>query len=168
MKIVASALACSLLMLQVGAQAQPAQTKPDAARKTPARPSAPAWNNRNYKVNFDEYKWQQLKTAPDLPDMPPWPTGYKLADAIVTPNSKGGPAYQVTFESTDPPDKVLLFYSTVLPTYKWRILNKTKIGISATRGDANVSVSTLQSPNKKFPCQVLYLYSKDTKSGISQ
>lgn len=71
--------------------------------------------------NNDPSVSQNLTSAPELPDIPPY-TGkdFKFKSGTVQPNARGGPVYVVRLDVKEPKNQVIDWYDNVFRMYKWK------------------------------------------------
>ena len=153
-------LAVACVSITAALAETPKSTNPTVSSPFRKPTTAPA----PYKRDPSEFKYQMLKTAPDLPNMPPWPSAYKLMDSVVNPNARGGHVYQVTFETPDRPEQVMQYYQSMLPVYKWGVVSQTTMTLMAMRKPDIVQVNVMAPSRPKMKCRLLVLYNQNSKA----
>jgi hypothetical protein len=117
---------------------------------------------KDYKRDPNEFKWQELKNAPDLPDLPQYGGNAKYKQGTASPNARGGTAFSLVYTSKDPANQVMEWYSRTLSQYKWNVTqSKSGTMISAKKGKNVCTVSTTMRSDPKSVCDFIITFRED-------
>lgn len=115
-----------------------------------AQNTPPAYRQKPYQLNpAENHKLENLKDKVDLPDLPAYTGKSKFISGSVEQGSKGGPRYQMVFETEEPQNQVIDWYENVFRMYKWTDIQKSHSSISATHKDghfASIATDALINP----------------------
>lgn len=139
-------------------QSGTAKPAPGIIRRLPAGQNYPP-RTQPYKRDESQFKFEVLSKAPDLPDMPPYPSSAKFLDSSVSPNAKGGPAYHVLFTCSDPPTQIIQYYESMLPSMRWKIQRHTASTIYAVHGGNTVNVFVQRASRPNMKCDMWVIFS---------
>ena len=119
-------------------------------------------SGKDYKRDMNEFKWQELKTPPDLPDLPQYSGNAKYKQGTASPNARGGTAFSLVYTSKDPSNQVIDWYSRTLSQYKWNVQqSKSGTMISARKGKNFCTVSTTMRSDLKSVCDFIITFRED-------
>ena len=133
---------------------------PVLAQQQPTGPQG--HNGKDYKRDPNEFKWQELKTPPDLPDLPQYSGNAKYKQGTATPGARGGTAFSLVYSSKDPGNTVIDWYSHTLEQYKWNVMrSKSGTMISARKGKNVCTISTTMRSEPKSVCDFIITFRED-------
>ena len=81
---------------------------------------------------------QELKDAPELPQLPSYSGKLKFLRGYIQPTGKGWTVYHVSFMTPEEPLKVKDWYENALTMYQWKILNSAGQTITANHKDGHM------------------------------
>ncbi|PWT96675.1 MAG: hypothetical protein C5B53_09205 [Candidatus Melainabacteria bacterium] len=81
---------------------------------------------------------EQLKEAPDLPQLPSYSGKLKFLRGYTQPTGKGWTVYHIKYLTQEDPAKVKGWYENALAMYQWKILNSAGQTITANHKDGHM------------------------------
>lgn len=108
--------------------------------------------------NKEEFKFEQLKSPPDLPDFQFYQGNAKFLRGTSAPHAQGGTSYTMVFDCKEQPQRVFDFYNQTLSSNRWMVNNPSpgKL-LTAQKGKNDVVIQT-SSKTGAGVCDILVLY----------
>lgn len=102
----------------------------------------------------------QAFRLPDTPFLPPYSGRIVYGDVSTIPQTDGGIAYVITFETAEKPEQVLTWYKSAFEIYKWNIAEdaSAQYRLRALHGKNVASNIFLLSPRKTGSNAQVQLY----------
>jgi len=126
--------------------------------------SCQAVNAQQYKASQQadqnpEYKFQQLKSYQQLPDLPQYSGQAEFKHGVVYPQARGGISVTYNLQAREDKQTVLRWYQDALKIYHWNMSSEqAPDSVHAAKGGASVEVMATQSAHRGYGSDIFITY----------